>query len=224
MGCYKGTTMIPAVFARPLIYSSENLGIVVPSGFQADGSYLPHEEFMDRAIEEAKSAILLGQHPVGALVTTSELIEDLGDFKRVDGRTEFGFVELEFGLSFGSNMTDLRTLGHAEIIALERAEEYVKGRDILSQTKSVLYTTHEPCPMCAGAIANSKLAGVVYGTNVQDAMALANEGVRWRNNEVSGPDVIRGVQQTGRASKFIIEGFMRDKCLEVLQLARNLGD
>lgn len=214
--------MPPTAYARPLIYSRENLGIAIPTGFQADGSYVPHEVIMSLAIEKAEQAVLLGQHPVGAVITTTELVEEIFNYDWVDGRVEFNKRDLEFGLAAAHNQTDLDSLGHAEVLALRAGERAVAGRDTLKATRSVLYTTHIPCPMCAGAVANSKLAGVVYGTDLHHAQQLAEEGVRWRSNAVSGLDIIKGVQQVGRKQQFIIGGFMEDECWEVLQKARSL--
>lgn len=214
--------MIQTAYARPLIYSREDLGIAVPGGFQEDGSYLPNEEFMHRAIEEAKRAVTLGQHPVGAVVTTTELVENIWDYEIADGRVAFKSLELEFGLAAAHNQTDLDSMGHAEVLALRQGELTAGGRDRLKLARSVLYTTHVPCPMCAGAIANSKVSGIVYGTDIRHAETLAEQGVRWRSNAVSARAIITGVRQDGRAPQFIIGGFMEDECWDVLQLAQTL--
>lgn len=214
--------MIQTAYARPLIYSKEDLGIVAPGGIQGDGIYLPSEVFMNRAIEEAEKAVALGQHPVGAVITTTEVVEDIRSYRRSNGRTEFDKFELEFGLTAAHNQTDLDSTGHAEMLTLRDGELKVGGRDNLKLARAVLYTTHVPCPMCAGAIANSKLAGVVYGTDLHHAKQLADEGVRWRSNAVSGVSIIKGVQQAGRTAQFVIGGFMENECWEVLQRARFL--
>ncbi|MGE5422219.1 MAG: tRNA adenosine(34) deaminase TadA [Ignavibacteriales bacterium] len=51
---------------------------------------------------------------------------------------------------------------HAEMLALQRASSYL-GRWRLSDC--TLYTTLEPCPMCAGAAVLSRIGRVVYGAN-----------------------------------------------------------
>ena len=74
--------------------------------------------------------------------------------------------------------------------------------------------------MCAGLIVNSKLSGIVFGTSAQDADDLVREqGIKWRSNRVSGLDVIRGRIERNTPKQFIIGGFMRDQCLELLKTA-----
>ena len=215
--------MLQTAYARPLIYSQVDLGIAVPSGFRDAKPYVPSAEFMYRAIEEAERAVSLGQHPVGAVVTTTEVVEDIWDFEKVNGRVEFKRIEVEFGLAAAHNQTDYDSMGHAEVLALREAELAAGGRDVLKLARSVLYTTHIPCPMCAGTIANTKISGVVYGIDLHHAETLAKEGVRLRSNKVSALDIITGVEQAGRAQQFVIGGFMEDECFDVLKLARSLG-
>lgn len=52
-------------------------------------------------------------------------------------------------------------LGHAELTALKRASERL-GQWRMSHC--TLYVTLEPCPMCAAALAQSRLSRLVYGT------------------------------------------------------------
>lgn len=51
---------------------------------------------------------------------------------------------------------------HAEIIAIRKAANFLRNSRLLD---CILITTLEPCPMCAYAILNSKLSGVVYGAS-----------------------------------------------------------
>ena len=212
-GCYSDCMSYARSVARPITHSRESLGLIVPFDSDYNGEYIPSEVYMERAILEGTRAVSLGQHPVGAVVTTVEIVEDIMTRKK---------IMCEFGLTAAGNNADFYSGGHAETISIWNAERLVGGKDHLGELHGVLYTTHEPCPMCAGAIANSKLAGVVIGTGVDDARELARRGVRWRNNSVSGIDIIRGVEQKGRPPKFIIEGFMREECRALLELARSL--
>jgi tRNA(adenine34) deaminase len=50
---------------------------------------------------------------------------------------------------------------HAEIIAIRQASEAVGGWRLYDCD---LYVTLEPCPMCAGAIIQARIANVIYGT------------------------------------------------------------
>ena len=103
--------------------------------------------FMKQAIALAKTAAEQGEVPVGALVVNS----DTGEV-----------VSSAYNLrENGKNAT-----AHAEILAIEDACRAVGGWRLSGYT---LYVTLEPCPMCAGAIINSRIDRVVYGAS--DALA-----------------------------------------------------
>ena len=53
------------------------------------------------------------------------------------------------------------TLGHAELVAIHRACKKLNSWRLIDCT---LYVTLEPCFMCAGALVQSRIARVVYGT------------------------------------------------------------
>lgn len=184
------------------------------SGHQPDGSYLPNEYHMGMAIGYAGNCVKRGQHPVGAVVTRTLAMANL----------DLGHPETyEFVAGVGVNEVEGDSSLHAEMIAIRKAEMY-HGRRRLSELRSVLYTTHEPCPMCAGLIANSKLTGIVYGTGAQDATdAVRDCGIKWRSNRVSGLDIIRGRVESGMPEQFVIGGFMREQCLELLKSASELA-
>ena len=62
-------------------------------------------------------------------------------------------------------------LHHAEIIAIDRACKKLKAWRLIDCT---LYVTMEPCPMCAGAIVNSRIKRVVFGCYDQKAGAFGS--------------------------------------------------
>ncbi|MBR5859067.1 MAG: tRNA adenosine(34) deaminase TadA [Clostridia bacterium] len=104
--------------------------------------------FMKQALMRAKTAARYGEVPIGALVV-------------LDGEI----------IASGRNMREARknALLHAEIIAINRACKKL-GRWRLHDC--TLYVTMEPCPMCAGAIVNSRIKRVVYGCYDSKAGAL----------------------------------------------------
>lgn len=95
--------------------------------------------YMGLAIEEAKLAAAKGEVPIGAVIV-------LGD--RVIARAH------------NLRETTRNAVTHAELLAIQQACEAL-GNWRLEGTK--LYVTLEPCPMCAGAILQSRIPHVVYG-------------------------------------------------------------
>lgn len=99
----------------------------------------PHEDFMRRALEQARMAFDAGEVPVGAVIVR-------------EGRI--------IGEAFNQRETLQDPTAHAEIIALTQAAQAVGHWRLLGCT---LYVTLEPCPMCAGAIVQARLPTVIYG-------------------------------------------------------------
>ena len=98
------------------------------------------EHFLREAILEARLAESAGEVPVGAILVAA------------DGQTI---------LARGNNQV-LRTsdpTAHAEIVALRAAGQALQNYRLLGTT---LYTTLEPCAMCAGAILHARVARLVY--------------------------------------------------------------
>ena len=96
-------------------------------------------KWMKLAIEEAKKAAKDGEIPVGAVLVRQGEV-----------------------LARAHNLCEVVALptAHAELLAIEAACRKV-GHWRLEEC--TLYVTLEPCPMCAGAIVNSRIARVVYG-------------------------------------------------------------
>jgi len=96
-------------------------------------------DMMALAIEEAKKAGALGEVPIGAVIARKGEV-----------------------ISTGYNLreTDGNALAHAEILAIDAACKKLGGWRLSGCT---LYVTLEPCPMCAGAIINSRIDKVIFG-------------------------------------------------------------
>ena len=94
---------------------------------------------MGKALEEARTAYAVGEIPIGAVIIYE---------KKAIARA----YNLRESLPCAT--------AHAELLAIEKACRAL-GRWRL--TGCTLYVTVEPCPMCAGAILNSRLGRVVYG-------------------------------------------------------------
>jgi tRNA(adenine34) deaminase len=100
----------------------------------------PHEELMQEAIAIAKSATKTGDVPVGAIVINKDGV--------VVGR---GFNEREARND---------PTAHAEVVAIRSAAARLQNSRLDGCT---LIVTLEPCAMCAGAIAQSRIAHLIFG-------------------------------------------------------------
>ncbi len=98
------------------------------------------EIFMTAALALACQAAAEGEVPVGAVVVKDGVIIGTGRNRRE---------------------TVGNALAHAEIEAIDGACRHLGGWQLMGCT---LYVTLEPCPMCAGAIINSRIERVVQGT------------------------------------------------------------
>ena len=102
---------------------------------------------MRRALELADKAAELGEVPIGAVVTLDgEIVSE----------------------AYNRREVDKNALAHAECLAIDAACKKLGGWRL---HKCELYVTLEPCPMCAGAIINSRIKRVVVGA--KDAKAGA---------------------------------------------------
>lgn len=106
---------------------------------------------MKIALKQAKIAFKKDEVPVGAVIVR-------------DGK----IISKAYNMREKSNLAT----GHAEIIAIQRANKKLKSWRLDSCT---LYVTIEPCPMCAGAIVQSRIKNVVYGA--QDIKSGAHVSV-----------------------------------------------
>jgi tRNA(adenine34) deaminase len=106
-----------------------------------------HEDFMRRCLELAREAIETGDTPVGALVVR-------------EGRI------LAEGIESVRAQHDVAA--HAEIVALRAAAQRLGSIDLGGCT---LYTSVEPCIMCAYAIRLARIGTVVTGARVDPAGA-----------------------------------------------------
>lgn len=95
--------------------------------------------WMERALEQARLALHAGEVPVGAVVIK-------------DGQI--------VGSGYNRNLLDHDPAAHAEIIALRQAAARLGNHRL---TGCVLFSTIEPCAMCAGAMIHARVARLVYG-------------------------------------------------------------
>ncbi|MBE0447241.1 MAG: nucleoside deaminase [Actinobacteria bacterium] len=100
-------------------------------------------KYMRIAIGEAKKAAEAGEVPVGAVIVCDDTVVAKARNEREERAT---------------------ATAHAEILAIEGASKKL-GRWRLSDC--TIYVTKEPCPMCAGAIFQARMARLVFGPSDQ---------------------------------------------------------
>lgn len=127
-------------------------------------------KYMKEAIKEAKKAQLIDEVPIGCVIVKDDKIIARGHNQRE---------------------TKQSPIGHAEIIAINKASKKLKswrleGCDI--------YVTLEPCIMCSGAIIQSRINKVYYGSSDPKGGALGSSiNVLEANNINHHPKVVSGI-------------------------------
>ena len=103
------------------------------------------EYYMREALKLAKEAYDIDEVPIGAVIVhKGEII----------------------GRGFNKRNSLANPLGHAEIIAINEAAQYLNDWRIEECT---MYVTVEPCPMCSGAIVQARIPRVVFGARNKKA-------------------------------------------------------
>jgi len=111
------------------------------------------EYFMEIALAEAASALASGEVPVGAVIV-------------MDGE--------ELAKAHNSPILMRDPTAHAELLVIRKAAA-IKGNYRLSG--ATLYTTIEPCVMCAGAIVHARIERLVFGASDSEGGALSLYGI-----------------------------------------------
>ena len=132
------------------------------------------------ALEEARAAAGEGEVPVGAV-----LVKDGKILACTHNRRE----------------TTGNPMDHAEILALQEGAAHLGNWRLEGST---IYVTLEPCPMCAGALVQARVARLVFGAR---DLNLGAAGSRY--NLVS--------DETTHHRMEITDGIMEDECSTLLQ-------
>jgi tRNA(adenine34) deaminase len=148
--------------------------------YLTDDPLQPHARWMHEAMEMARQAYDEGEVPIGAVIVHN-------------GRVI---------AAAGNQREQLKDpTAHAEMIAITQAAEALGSWRLLDCT---LYCTLEPCPMCAGAIVQARIATVVYGTT--DPKAGACHTLYQITNDA---------RLNHRA--VVLGGVMQEECRDILQ-------
>lgn len=139
---------------------------------------------MQKALELAKISAAEGEVPVGAVIVKGDEIVGTGRNRR----------------EYGKN-----ALYHAEIEAIDNACKTLGGWRLW---ECDMYVTLEPCPMCAGAIINSRIKTVYYGASDLKAGSFGSvvdfNSLPYNHK----PEIVSGVMQD-EAKKMLSDFFKR---------------
>lgn len=138
------------------------------------------QEFMQEALQEAELAYAKGEIPIGAVIVRAD---------EIIGR----------GHNLKETLHD-PTL-HAEIVAIRDAAANLGTWRL---TGTAIYVTIEPCPMCAGALVQARVARLVYGADDLKAGAVG-----------SLMDIVRDPRLNHQLE--VVRGIMADEATEILQ-------
>ncbi|HLY18500.1 MAG TPA: tRNA adenosine(34) deaminase TadA [Bryobacteraceae bacterium] len=139
-----------------------------------------HDTFMREALMLARQAEAAGEVPVGAVVVVDGAIVGRGQNSPIALRDP---------------------TAHAEMLALRAAAASIQNYRLEQAT---LYTTLEPCAMCAGALVAARMARLVFG-----ARDLRFGGVRGKFR-IADSDLLNHRVE-------IVEGVLAADCVELLQ-------
>ncbi len=143
---------------------------------------MDHNGWMMLAIEQARAGIAAGQSPFGSVIVRGgELVT--ANHNEVWHRCD--------------------PTAHAEIVNIQAAAKKLGTIDLAGCT---LYSTCEPCPMCASAIHWAKLDAVYYGASIADAQKAGF-------TELTLP--IGDVYRIGRSDVRVTPGMMQAQCAKL---------
>ena len=138
------------------------------------------EYFMKEALKEAKKAYKKLEVPVGVVIVKDNKI---------------------ISKAYNQKEEKNSPIKHAEIIAIEKACKKLNNWRL---NDCEMYVTLEPCPMCAGAIVNSRIKKVYIGAPQQKTGACGSK--------------VNIIEDYKTETKVDIEfGIMQEECLNIMQ-------
>ena len=143
-------------------------------------SNMKPEEFMRLAIEEAKK----GDAPYGAVIVKDNEVVAKG---------------------YNTVKRDSDPSAHAEINVIRSLTAKIQNPTLEGY---IIYTTGEPCPMCATACVWTGLAEIVIGASIQDLIELNQSQVR-----ISCEEIIAKSSKNIKVTK----GVLREECRELFK-------
>ncbi|MBO5925992.1 MAG: nucleoside deaminase [Clostridia bacterium] len=148
------------------------------------------EKFMKIALKEAEKAYEKGEVPIGAVIVLNGKVIAKAKNMRNENK---------------------KATSHAEILAIEKA---CKKLNDWRLEGCEMYVTLEPCPMCAGAIANARIKKLYFGAYERKSGAvLSNFRILFSSGLNHTVDVEGGLFE--KESSALLKNFFKNKRNEV---------
>ena len=139
---------------------------------------------MKEAINEAQKAAVKDEVPIGAVIV-------------YDGKI--------IARGHNTRQKTQNAINHAEMIAIQKACKKVGSWRLIDCD---IYVTLEPCPMCAGAIINSRIKNVYFGATDEKNGAVVSAAQLFDMNFTHKPDYEGGIM--GEECAKILSDFFKD--------------
>jgi tRNA(adenine34) deaminase len=138
------------------------------------------QTFMQEALDLAHEALLMEEVPVGAILVSNNAI---------------------VGRGFNQTLSRSSVLAHAELIAIEDASKNIGNHRLVN---TILFSTIEPCHMCAKAIIDARISHIIFGAREPKSGSIIS--------------VDRFLESTfHNHSVSFEEGILKDECMEIMQ-------
>tara|TARA_Y100000588_G_C14127544_1_gene870101 strand:+ start:659 stop:1108 length:450 start_codon:yes stop_codon:yes gene_type:complete len=144
-------------------------------------------DYMREALNQAQLALKEGEVPVGTVVVKDNQI---------------------IGRGYNKSIQSKDPTAHAEIIALREAALVLNNYRL---TDTIVFTTLEPCLMCAGALVHSRVSKVIFSTPDPKSGVLINNGSLIQSNFLNHRIEFEGGLLEEDSSKLLKEFFLKKR-------------
>jgi len=138
------------------------------------------EAFMLETLVLANDAFFMDEVPIGAIVVSNGEI---------------------IGRGFNQTLSKSSVLAHAELIAIEDASKNIGNHRLVN---TILFSTIEPCHMCAKAIIDARISHIIFGAREPKSGSI-----------ISVDNFLESTFHNHSVS--FEEGILKDECMEIMQ-------
>jgi len=145
------------------------------------------ELLMMEALVQAKKALKKGEVPIGAVVVLRDKI---------------------IGRGYNQPITTKDPTAHAEIIALKEASNRLENYRL---NEAIIYTTLEPCLMCAGALVHARIKKIIFAAQDTKSGVVVNNGGLIQSEFLNHKVSFEGGILEKQASKLLKDFFLEKR-------------